>query len=158
MAGAFEDRIALTIPQESGSGGDACWRLSKYEIDNGNQVQDAVEIVGENVWFSPAFNAFSTGVSPTSLCVDTNPTASALVLYVFPSPLISNFCCFFPGVENDRTPARSPWCSSARSLDSSFERFSIPMVAAVGSDLPSASVRASTRMERAAFVATMRAI
>nr|6RU2_A Chain A, 4-O-methyl-glucuronoyl methylesterase [Cerrena unicolor]6RU2_B Chain B, 4-O-methyl-glucuronoyl methylesterase [Cerrena unicolor] len=58
MAGAFEERIALTIPQESGSGGDACWRLSKYEIDNGNQVQDAVEIVGENVWFSTNFNNY----------------------------------------------------------------------------------------------------
>lgn len=29
MAGAFEPRIALTIPQESGSGGDTFWRLSK---------------------------------------------------------------------------------------------------------------------------------
>ena len=26
VAGAFEPRIALTIPQESGSGGAACWR------------------------------------------------------------------------------------------------------------------------------------
>jgi hypothetical protein len=27
--GAFEERIALTIPQEGGVGGDACWRVTK---------------------------------------------------------------------------------------------------------------------------------
>ncbi|KAF5389339.1 hypothetical protein D9757_003505 [Collybiopsis confluens] len=35
MAGAFEERIALTIPQESGSGGDAGWRLSLFEQNSG---------------------------------------------------------------------------------------------------------------------------
>ena len=58
MAGALEPRVALTIPQESGSGGDACWRLSKYEQDSGSQVQTATQIVGENVWFSRAFNGY----------------------------------------------------------------------------------------------------
>lgn len=45
MAGAYEPRIALTIPQESGSGGDACWRLSLYEQTEGAVVQTATEIV-----------------------------------------------------------------------------------------------------------------
>jgi hypothetical protein len=45
--GAFETRIALTIAQESGSGGAACWRLSKYEQDSGQNVQTATEIVTE---------------------------------------------------------------------------------------------------------------
>ncbi|KDQ19074.1 carbohydrate-binding module family 1 protein [Botryobasidium botryosum FD-172 SS1] len=58
MAGAFETRIALTIPQESGSGGDACWRLSKFEESSGSKVQTATEIVGENVWFSTNFNNY----------------------------------------------------------------------------------------------------
>ncbi|KAI0744956.1 hypothetical protein C8Q76DRAFT_789417 [Earliella scabrosa] len=58
MAGALDTRIALTLPQESGSGGDACWRLSKYEQDSGSQVQTATQIVGENVWFSRAFNGY----------------------------------------------------------------------------------------------------
>lgn len=31
VAGAFDSRIALTIPQESGSGGAACWRISGNE-------------------------------------------------------------------------------------------------------------------------------
>ncbi|KAH9851386.1 hypothetical protein C2E23DRAFT_869342 [Lenzites betulinus] len=55
MAGALEPRIALTIPQESGSGGDACWRLSLYEQNSGSVVQTATEIVTENVWFSTNF-------------------------------------------------------------------------------------------------------
>ncbi|GJE99510.1 CBM1 domain-containing protein [Phanerochaete sordida] len=58
MAGALEPRIALTIPQESGSGGDTCWRLSKAESDSGHMVQTATEIVTENVWFSSAFNGY----------------------------------------------------------------------------------------------------
>ena len=58
MAGAFEPRIALTIPQESGSGGDACWRISEYEQDSGSQVQTATEIVTENAWFSSSFDSY----------------------------------------------------------------------------------------------------
>ncbi|KAH8096606.1 glucuronoyl esterase, partial [Cristinia sonorae] len=63
MAGAFEERIALTIPQESGSGGDTCWRLSKFEQDSGSVVQEAVEIVQENVWFSTNFDNFVHNIS-----------------------------------------------------------------------------------------------
>lgn len=39
VAGALVDRIALTIPQESGSGGAACWRLSDAQKRNGQNVQ-----------------------------------------------------------------------------------------------------------------------
>jgi len=56
--GAFEPRIALTIAQESGSGGAACWRLSLYEQQKGAVVQTATEIVGEDVWFSSSFNNY----------------------------------------------------------------------------------------------------
>lgn len=59
VAGAFDERIALTIPQESGSGGDACWRVSRDMLVNKNLlVQTAQEIVDENVWYSKAFDAF----------------------------------------------------------------------------------------------------
>ena len=58
VAGAFDDRIALTVPQESGSGGDTCWRLSDAEHDAGNIVQTLAEIVTENVWFSAEFENF----------------------------------------------------------------------------------------------------
>ncbi|KAF5316373.1 hypothetical protein D9619_006877 [Psilocybe cf. subviscida] len=55
VAGAFEPRIALTIPQESGSGGGGCWRISDAMLAAGVNTQTASEIVGENVWFSTNF-------------------------------------------------------------------------------------------------------
>ncbi len=51
VVGAFEPRIALTIPQESGSGGAGCWRISDAMLAAGTTTQTASEIVGENVWF-----------------------------------------------------------------------------------------------------------
>ncbi|KAG6888051.1 carbohydrate-binding module 1 [Termitomyces sp. Mi166 len=58
VAGAFETRIALTIPQESGSGGAGCWRISDDMLASGIDTQTASEIVQENVWFSPLFNQY----------------------------------------------------------------------------------------------------
>ena len=60
VAGAFDERIALTIPQESGSGGAGNWRVSDYMLNTLKQsTQDLKEIVGEEPWFSTALNAFS---------------------------------------------------------------------------------------------------
>jgi len=63
VAGAFEERLALTIPQESGSGGSACWRLSAWQLAAGQVVQTASEIVDENVWESVSFQQFSNNPS-----------------------------------------------------------------------------------------------
>ncbi|TPX17710.1 uncharacterized protein E0L32_002811 [Thyridium curvatum] len=60
MVGALEKRIALTIPQESGSGGAACWRISDSEKSKGKNIQTAGQIVGENAWFSPKFNSYTS--------------------------------------------------------------------------------------------------
>jgi hypothetical protein len=59
IAGAFDDRIALTIPQESGSGGSASWRVSDAQAKAGTMVQTLSEIVGENVWFRSSFMNFA---------------------------------------------------------------------------------------------------
>ncbi|XP_006455315.1 hypothetical protein AGABI2DRAFT_209748 [Agaricus bisporus var. bisporus H97] len=63
VAGAFDERIALTIPQESGSGGGGCWRISDDMLHSGIETQTASEIVGENVWFSPNFNQWANRVN-----------------------------------------------------------------------------------------------
>jgi hypothetical protein len=62
VVGALEKRIALTLPQESGSGGSACWRISDSEHSKGKNIQTAGEIVGENVWFSKNFDQWSKSI------------------------------------------------------------------------------------------------
>jgi len=61
--GVLEPRIALTLPQESGSGGAACWRLSDKMKAGGIDTQTASEIVGENVWFSKNFEPYVNKVN-----------------------------------------------------------------------------------------------
>ncbi|KAI0484075.1 putative extracelular cellulose binding protein [Xylariaceae sp. FL0804] len=59
VAGAFDERVALTVPQESGSGGDACWRVSRDMLVNqGLATQTAWEIINEDPWFAESFDAF----------------------------------------------------------------------------------------------------
>jgi hypothetical protein len=73
IAAAFVPRIALGIPQESGSGGAACWRISDSEHGKGKNIQTSSEIVGENVWFSTRFNSFAT--KATTLATDHHQLA-----------------------------------------------------------------------------------
>lgn len=63
VAGALEPRIALTLPEESGAGGSGCWRIAAYQKSSGANVQDSVQIVQENVWFSPNFNSYVNNVN-----------------------------------------------------------------------------------------------
>ncbi|RXW14931.1 hypothetical protein EST38_g10925 [Candolleomyces aberdarensis] len=66
VVGAFEPRIRLTIPQESGAGGSACWRISDELKRRGENIQTASQIVTENVWHGAAFNSYTgqVGVLP----------------------------------------------------------------------------------------------
>jgi hypothetical protein len=68
IVGAFDERIALTIPQESGSGGSASWRVSDAQVAMGTMVQTLSEITGENVWFRKSFSNF--GYAATKLPFD----------------------------------------------------------------------------------------
>ncbi|HEU5133611.1 MAG TPA: BACON domain-containing carbohydrate-binding protein [Steroidobacteraceae bacterium] len=61
-AGAFDERIKLTIPQEPGSGGSGTWRVSNSMLSQGQNTQTLGQIVGENVWFRSNFSQFSSTV------------------------------------------------------------------------------------------------
>jgi hypothetical protein len=63
VAGAFDERIALTIPQESGSGGAASWRVSDAQKAGGANIQTLGEITGENVWFASSFSQFNSAAT-----------------------------------------------------------------------------------------------
>jgi hypothetical protein len=76
VAGAFVERIALTIPQESGAGGSACWRLSDDMARQGKTVQTAKQITRENVWLSKSFEQFVDDVS--KLPVDHHQLAALI--------------------------------------------------------------------------------
>ncbi|WP_437730204.1 glucuronyl esterase domain-containing protein [Sorangium sp. So ce1335] len=63
-AGAFDERIALTIPQESGAGGSASWRVSQAASSAGENVQTLSHAAGEQPWFRASFgSSFGSRVS-----------------------------------------------------------------------------------------------
>ena len=74
VVGAFDERIALTIPQESGAGGSASWRVSDFQreawlaagspaVPFNQDVQTLHQIVNENVWFRASFSQFSSSAN-----------------------------------------------------------------------------------------------
>lgn len=63
VAGAFEERIALTIPMESGTGGAGCWRIAQKLFLTGNVVMTAGDLVSTSVWFSKEFDTWAYATS-----------------------------------------------------------------------------------------------
>jgi hypothetical protein len=74
VAGAFDERIALTVPQESGAGGSASWRISQAQMDRyratvnpnpsgGQGVQTLLQAAGEQPWFRASFGQFGESAS-----------------------------------------------------------------------------------------------
>lgn len=56
IAGAFDERIALTLPLESGGGGATAWRVSQ-EIQGDNEVETATRT--DFSWFASPLRAFN---------------------------------------------------------------------------------------------------
>jgi hypothetical protein len=84
FAGAFDERIALTIAQESGGGGATSWRYSHSEpigsvedIDNTdyNWFENSMgQFSGDNVWKLPEdHHELMAMVAPRALLVTANP-------------------------------------------------------------------------------------
>ncbi|OTA88985.1 carbohydrate esterase family 15 protein [Hypoxylon sp. CO27-5] len=59
IAGAFDDRITLVIPQEGGSGGPGCWRIVADIKKNGTKTEDATQIVTGDSWFATSFTQYA---------------------------------------------------------------------------------------------------
>lgn len=68
VVGAFDERIDLTIPQESGAGGSSLWRVADVNraawvaaqmMPDYGDIQTLRQIVQENVWFRASFSQFA---------------------------------------------------------------------------------------------------
>jgi hypothetical protein len=77
VVGAFDDRIALTVPQESGAGGSASWRISQAQMDEyratvnaspkpGEGIQTLASASGEQPWFRESFGQFGKSSADVS--------------------------------------------------------------------------------------------
>ncbi|WP_437613741.1 PE PGRS family protein [Sorangium sp. So ce834] len=84
--GAFDQRVALTLPIESGSGGVPIWRGIP-----GEGAQSPSSAYGETYWLGDAFSAFTSRV--TSLPVDTHEVVAMVAprgLFIMDNPHIAN--------------------------------------------------------------------
>jgi hypothetical protein len=70
LAGALDERVALTIPQESGAGGSASWRVSQAQSAMGVNVQTLSNAAGEQPWFRANFGTTFGGANVTKLPFD----------------------------------------------------------------------------------------
>jgi hypothetical protein len=86
LAGVFDQRIALTMPIESGTAGVPIWRGVP-----GEGAQSLSSAYGEQPWFGDAFSAF-TG-SPTKAPIDTHELIAMVAprgLFIMDNPSIAN--------------------------------------------------------------------
>jgi hypothetical protein len=67
--GAFDERVALTIPQEGGCGGPGCWRISEKERALGENIEDSSNAAFESNWFGTNFLQYANGKN-NLLCAD----------------------------------------------------------------------------------------
>ena len=71
LAGAMDERIALTIPRESGAGGAVSWRVAQVLSDSGIETQTLGSAAGEQPWFRASFGqTFGGPVNVTHLPFD----------------------------------------------------------------------------------------
>ena len=86
VAGAFDQRVALTMPIESGTAGVPIWRNVNKE-----GAQTLSSAYGEQPWFGDAFSAFTS--DPTKAPLDTHETIAMIAprgLFIMDNPHITN--------------------------------------------------------------------
>ena len=87
IAGVFDQRIALTMPIESGTGGVPIWRNV-----NAEGAQSLSSAYGEQPWFGDAFSAF-TGNNAATAPIDTHEAIAMIAprgLFIMDNPHITN--------------------------------------------------------------------
>lgn len=86
IAGVFDQRVALTMPVESGSAGVPIWRGIP-----GEGAQSLSSAYGEQPWFGDAFSAFTS--DPTKAPLDTHEAVAMVAprgLFIMDNPHIAN--------------------------------------------------------------------
>ncbi|HEY6475894.1 MAG TPA: cellulose-binding protein [Polyangia bacterium] len=91
IAGAFDARIALTLPIESGTAGVPIWRgIAKAEVGaNNNPSQSLTAAYQEQPWFADGFSPFLA--DPTTNPIDTHEIVAMIVprgLFIMDNPFI----------------------------------------------------------------------
>lgn len=86
IAGAYDDRIALTLPIESGTAGVPIWRGIP-----GEGAQTLSSAYSEQPWWADAFNQFTS--DPTKAPLDTHEIVGLIAprgLFIMDNPYIAN--------------------------------------------------------------------
>jgi hypothetical protein len=86
IAGVFDQRVALTMPVESGSAGVPTWRGIP-----GEGAQSLSSAYNEQPWFGDAFSAFTS--APTKAPIDTHEVIAMIAprgLFIMDNPHIAN--------------------------------------------------------------------
>jgi hypothetical protein len=94
IAGAFDDRVALTMPIESGTGGVPIWRGAT--ADPAESLRGAY---AEEPWLGDAFSAFTA--DPTKAPLDTHETIALIAprgLFIMENPFIASYAAEFGDV------------------------------------------------------------
>jgi hypothetical protein len=91
IAGAFDQRIALTLPVESGTAGVPIWRgIAQAMVGaNGNPSQSLASAYGEQPWFADGFSPFLG--DPTTNPIDTHEIVAMVAprgLFIMDNPYI----------------------------------------------------------------------
>jgi hypothetical protein len=91
IAGAFDERVALTLPVESGTAGVPVWRgIAKAEVGaNGNPSQSLSNAYSEQPWFADGFAPFLS--DPTTNPIDTHEVVAMIAprgLFIMDNPYI----------------------------------------------------------------------
>jgi hypothetical protein len=101
IAGAFDERIALTLPVESGTAGVPIWRGIAQGVvgANGNPSQSLTNAYDEQPWFADGFSPFLA--DPTTNPIDTHEIVAMVAprgLFIMDNPFIGELSPQFSDV------------------------------------------------------------